>query len=62
MPKYNLHVMLTVYLIRHIMRELMQIRQTNQGFNFDNYPTFDKNIDPKQRAWIEVRGKAVRKM
>ncbi len=37
----------------------MQIRQTNQGFNFDQYPTFEKNIDPKQRAWIEVRGKSL---
>jgi len=32
----------------------MQIRQTNQGLNFDKYPTFEKDIDPKQRAWIEV--------
>jgi len=37
----------------------MQIRQTNQGFNFDKYPTFEKDIDPKQRAWIEVRGKSL---
>jgi len=37
----------------------MQIRQTNQGFNFDQYPTFEKDIDPKQRAWIEVQGKAI---
>jgi len=37
----------------------MQIRQTNQGFNFDKYPTIDKDIDPKQRAWIEVRGKTL---
>ena len=37
----------------------MQIRQKNQGFNFDQYPTFEKDIDPKQRAWIEVRGKAI---
>ncbi len=37
----------------------MQIRQTNQGFNSDKYPTFEKDIDPKQRAWIEVRGKAL---
>ena len=37
----------------------MQIRQTNQGFNFDKYPTFEKDIDPKQRAWIEVKGKAL---
>jgi len=37
----------------------MQIRQTNQGFNFDKYPTFKKDIDLKQRAWIEVKGKAI---
>ena len=37
----------------------MQIRQTNQRFNFDKYPTFEKDIDPKQRAWIEVKGKAI---
>jgi len=37
----------------------MQIRQTNQGFNFYKYPTYENDIDPKQRAWIEVRGKAI---
>jgi len=37
----------------------MQIRQTNQECNFDKYQPFEKNIDPKQRAWIEVRGKAL---
>jgi len=37
----------------------MQIEQTDQGFNFDQYPTFKKDIDPKQRAWIEVKGKAI---
>ena len=37
----------------------MQIRQTNQIFNFEKYPTLEKDIDPKQRAWIEVRGKAI---
>ena len=37
----------------------MQIRQTNKELNFDNYPTSEKDIDPKQRAWIEVRGKAI---
>ena len=37
----------------------MEIRKTNQEFNFDKYPTFEKDIDPKQRAWIEVRGKAI---
>jgi alanine racemase len=37
----------------------MQIRQPNQGFNFDKYPNFVKDLDPKQRAWIEVKGKAL---
>ncbi len=37
----------------------MQIQQTNQGLNFDKYQTFETEIDPKQRAWIEVRGKAL---
>ena len=37
----------------------MQIRKTNQELNFDKYPTFQKDIDQKQRAWIEVRGKAL---
>ncbi|MBO8207113.1 alanine racemase [Prochlorococcus marinus XMU1406] len=37
----------------------MQIQQKDQGFNFDQYPTFKKDIDPKQRAWIEVKGKAI---
>ena len=37
----------------------MQIRQKNQRFNFDKYPTFEKDLDPKQRAWIEVKGKAL---
>ena len=37
----------------------MQIRQTNQAFNCDKYPTFEKDIDPKQRAWIEVKGEAL---
>ena len=39
----------------------MQIRQTNQEFNFDKYSTSEKDIDPKQRAWIEVRGKVIEK-
>jgi alanine racemase len=39
----------------------MQIRQTNQELNFEKYPTFEKDIDPKQRAWIEIRGKAIEK-
>jgi len=37
----------------------MQIRHANQGFNFYKYPTYENDIDPKQRAWIEVRGKAL---
>jgi alanine racemase len=37
----------------------MQIRQTNQGFNFDKHQILEKDMDPKQRAWIEVSGKAL---
>ncbi len=37
----------------------MQNRQTNQIFNFDKFPNFEKDIDLKQRAWIEVKGKAI---
>ena len=37
----------------------MQIRQINHEFNFGSYPKFGNNIDPKQRAWIEVKGKAI---
>ena len=37
----------------------MQNRQTNQFFNFDKFPKFEKDIDLKQRAWIEVNGKAI---
>jgi len=37
----------------------MQNRQTNQVFKFDKFPNFEKDIDPKQRAWIEVRGKSI---
>jgi len=37
----------------------MQIRQINQGFNFDKYPNLNQDIDAKQRAWIEVKGKAL---
>jgi len=37
----------------------MQHRQTNQVFNFDKFPNFEKDIDLKQRAWIEVKGKAI---
>jgi len=37
----------------------MQNRQTNQVFNFDKFPNFEKDIDLKQRAWIEIKGKAI---
>jgi len=37
----------------------MQIRQTKHGFNFEQFPTFENDVDPKQRAWIEVKGKAI---
>ena len=37
----------------------MQNRQTNQELNFDKFPNFEKDIDLKQRAWIEVKGKAI---
>ena len=39
----------------------MQNSQTNQVFNFDKFPNFEKDIDLKQRAWIEVKGKAIEK-
>ena len=37
----------------------MQIRKSNQEFNFDKYSIFKQDIDPKQRAWIEVSGRAI---
>jgi len=37
----------------------MQIRRKNRLINFDNYAVFEEDIDPKQRAWIEVKGKAI---
>ena len=37
----------------------MQIRHPNQEFNFDKYSIFKQDIDPIQRAWIEVKGKAI---
>ncbi|MDA9741027.1 alanine racemase [Prochlorococcus sp. AH-736-L15] len=37
----------------------MQNRQTNQAFKIDKFPNFEKDIDFKQRAWIEVKGKAI---
>ena len=39
----------------------MQNSQTNQVFNFDKFPNFEKDIDLKQRAWIEVKGKSLEK-
>jgi len=37
----------------------MQNSQTNQAFNFNKFPNFEKDIDLKQRAWIEVKGIAI---
>ena len=37
----------------------MQIRQPSQGFDIDKYPIFEQELDPKQRAWIEVKGNAL---
>tara|TARA_B100000941_G_scaffold103054_1_gene72146 strand:- start:82 stop:1281 length:1200 start_codon:yes stop_codon:yes gene_type:complete len=37
----------------------MQINLKNQKNNFDSYPSFESDIDPTQRAWIEVSGKAI---
>jgi len=37
----------------------MQIRRPNQEFNFDKYSIFKQDINPKQRAWIEIKGKAL---
>ena len=37
----------------------MEIRKSNQEFNFDKYSIFKQEIDPKQRAWIEVKGNAL---
>ncbi len=39
----------------------MQTRQSNHGLNFDKYSNFEQDIDPKQRAWIEINGKALEK-
>ena len=39
----------------------MQRRKAIQRFNFDKYPFFERDIDPKQRAWIEVNGEAIEK-
>ena len=37
----------------------MQILLNNQKNNFDARPSFEGEIDPTQRAWIEVSGKAI---
>ena len=37
----------------------MHNSQTNKVFNFDKFPNFEKDIDLKQRAWIEVKGIAI---
>ncbi len=37
----------------------MQNRERNQETNFDNFSNFERDIDPKQRAWIEVRGESI---
>ncbi len=37
----------------------MQIQKTNHGLKFDKFSTFKQDIDPKQRAWIEVKGKSI---
>ncbi len=37
----------------------MHIRQPDKGFNIDKYPISEQDLDLKQRAWIEVKGKAI---
>jgi len=37
----------------------MQNRQTNQVIKFDKFSNFEKDIDLKQRAWIEIKVKAI---
>ena len=37
----------------------MQILLNNRKNNFDTRPMFEGEIDPTQRAWIEVSGKAI---
>ena len=41
------------------MCKVNAISAKKQGFNFDKDLSFVKDIDPKQRAWIEVRGQAL---
>ncbi len=37
----------------------MHNRQPDKGFNIDKYPISEQDLDLKQRAWIEVKGKAI---
>ena len=37
----------------------MQILLNNRKNNFDTRPIFEGEVDPTQRAWIEVSGKAI---
>ncbi len=37
----------------------MQGLLNNQKINFDNHPSIEGEIDPTQRAWIEISGKAI---
>ncbi len=37
----------------------MHIRQPDKGFNIDKHPISEQDLDLKQRAWIEVKGKAI---
>jgi len=39
----------------------MQISSKNKEINFDNYQFIDEDLDPTQRAWIEVNGIAIEK-
>ena len=39
----------------------MQISSKNKEINFDNYQFIEEDLDPTQRAWIEVNGIAIEK-
>tara|TARA_B100000902_G_scaffold398381_1_gene464942 strand:+ start:2379 stop:3575 length:1197 start_codon:yes stop_codon:yes gene_type:complete len=39
----------------------MQTSLKNQEKDFDNYQGLERVLDPKQRAWIEVKGKVIEK-
>ena len=39
----------------------MQISSKNKEINFDNYQFIEEDLDPTQRAWIEVDGLAIEK-